>query len=50
VLEIELDHEINTKEAEKNTNHGLQQNKIDLEGKVDILSREILNLNVTMDD
>lgn len=40
VLELELDKEINAKEAEKLTNHGLKQNQIDLKGKFDLLERE----------
>jgi len=40
VLELDLDKEINAKEAEKLTNHGLKQNQIDLNGKFELLERE----------
>jgi hypothetical protein len=40
VLEMNLDTEINAKEAENLTNHGLKQNQIDLNGKFDLLERE----------
>jgi len=39
-MEMDLDREINAKEAEKLTNHGLKQNQIDLNGKFDLLERE----------
>jgi len=50
VLEMNLDKEINAKEAEKLTNHGLKQNQIDLNGKFELLERESKNLNDNMFD
>jgi hypothetical protein len=40
VLEMNYDTEINAKESENLTNHGLKQNQIDLNGKFDLLERE----------
>jgi hypothetical protein len=49
-LEENLDKEMNAKDAEQLTNHGLKQNTIDLNGKVNLLDREYSNLTVQMDD
>lgn len=38
--EVDLDKEINAKEAESLTNHGLKQTQIDLKGKYELLDRE----------
>lgn len=47
VLENELDIELNGKEAEEQTNHGLKQNLIDLSGKIELLNKELFNLEIT---
>jgi len=50
ILEIHLDKEINSVEAEKLTYHGLKQNKIDLNGKFELLEKEYKNLADNMFD
>lgn len=50
ILEIQLDKEINSKEAEKLDHHGLKQNKIDLKGKYELLEKEYKNLADNMVD
>lgn len=50
ILENDIDREINAKESEKSTNHGLKQKLIDTNGKIDILEREIKKLNCDESD
>jgi len=46
-MENKIDIETNAKQSEDLTNHGLKQNLIDLQGKHDLLQKEISNLQTT---
>lgn len=50
ILESDIDKTLNAKESEKLSNHGLKQTLIDINGKNDILEREIKKYKGDMTD